>query len=644
MAEAPGQKTRTCRFGVFQLDLASGELFKHGIRIRLQDQPFQVLSVLLERPGEVVTREDLRQRIWGTDTYVDFDHSLNISINKLREALGDSASNSRFIETLPRRGYRFVAPVTVEPTTSDSLTASPASEPGGAPTLAPAQDKPATQPSEHRRDLWRPLAIFLLVVVALGAWTLWRASLPKAPAEAQHMMLAVLPFENLTGNRNEDFFVAGLHDEMIAQLGRMHPSQLGVIARASTAHYGDARKPLAEIGADLHADYILDGSVRQVGDRFRITASLIHVSDQTQLWTETYQPTMGDVLAMQESVARSVAHALTIELLPQAAAEMSAHGKTNAEAYEAYLRGRFLWRRETKDSLTEAITQFQRAIDLDAKYAPAYVGLADSYTVLGTYGFVPADDVVPKGKAAAEQALKIDPNFSDAYNTLAFAAFYYDRDWNKAEVFFRKALELNPNNQLAHEFYSSYLHAMGRLDDSEVEGAIARKLDPLSAWVYDDKGWVLLSRRRPLDAVSEFQRAIELDPRFPAAHLSLAVAYTRLGRFSEALEQVKLGEQNGADPTRVLEVRGTAQALSGDTAAANRTLSQLLKGNIGGRVSPYSIALIYTALGKKQDAITWLEKAAREKDTWVVWIKVLVEWDALRDEPRFQALLKELNL
>lgn len=609
--------------------------------MRLQDQPFQVLAILLERPGEVVTREDLRQRIWGDDTYVDFDHSLNISVNKLREALGDSAASPRFIETLPRRGYRFIAPVTVEQVSEQPADTLPAAQ---KPDITSEVPTPSATISP-KRDLWRPFALFLIAVVLLGAWVLWRRSRTESTAApARKVMLAVLPFENLTGNKQEEFFVTGLHDEMIAQLGRMHPSQLGVIARASTAHYATTRKPLAEIGRDLNADYVLDGTVRQVGERFRITASLVDISNQTQLWTETYQPTMGDVLAMQESVARSVAHALTIEFLPQAAQEMQQHSKTNAAAYEAYLRGRFLWRQETFGSLQQAITQFQRAIELDANYAPAYVGLADSYILLGTYGFVPVDTTIPKGKAAAARALEISPKYSDAYNSLAFASFYYDWDWNQAEILFRKALDLNPNNQLAHEFYSSYLHAMGRLDEAEAENAIAKELDPLSAWVYDDKGWMLLSGRRPADAVAEFQRAIEIDPRFLVARLSLAVAYTRLGRYADALHETDLAEEGGADPTRVLEVRGAAQALSGDTAAANATLGKLLRGKINGRVSPYSVALIYTALGKKKEAIDWLERAVRDKDTWVIWIKVLVEWDPLRSEPRFNALLQQLKL
>jgi tetratricopeptide (TPR) repeat protein len=347
---------------------------------------------------------------------------------------------------------------------------------------------------------------------------------------------------------------------------------------------------------------------------------------------------------MQESVALSIAHALTIEFLPQAAKELSQESKTNAGAYEAYLRGRFLWRQETRSSLAEATAQFQRSIQLDSRYAPAYVGLADSYLLLGTYGFVPVDEVIPKGKAAAAKALELSPNFSDAYNSLAFSSFYYDWDWNQAEILFRRALEANPNNQLAHEFYSSYLHAMSRLDEAEAQNAVAKELDPLSAWIYDDKGWILLSRRRPADAVAEFQRAIELNPRFPVAHLSLAVAYTRLGRFKEAIEETMVAEDMGADPTRVLEVRGSAQALSGDASAANATLDKLLKKKITGRVSPYSVALIYTSLGKKREALDWLDRAVREKDTWVIWVKVLVEWDSLRSEPRFNELLRELKL
>jgi TolB-like protein/DNA-binding winged helix-turn-helix (wHTH) protein/Tfp pilus assembly protein PilF len=627
----------------------SEELYKHGIRIKIQGQPLQVLAALLERPGDVVTRDELRQRIWDRDTYVDFDHSLNISINKLRDALGDSASTPRFIETLPRRGYRFLAPVSADapivqavpiqaPPPADVEPAAPFAEPQD--RAIESSQAPST-PMKRRSRI--PLAVavaLLLVLAAVGLWT-QRDRFSSSP---HRVMLAVLPFEDLTGSTANDYFVEGLHDEMISQLGRLDPAHLGVIARTSVEPYAKTKKGIDQIGRDLHVDYVLDGAVRQGGGHFRITAALIKVSDQTQLWVETYEPKMGEILALQEDVAKKVSDALSMEFLPTSEQKLRENTTENAAAYEAYLKGRFLWYQETRQSLEGAILEFQRAIALDPNYAPAYVGLADSYNVLGGYGFVPADEAFPKGKAAAAKALALAPNLSDAYSSMAFAAFYYDWNWTEAEQLFRKALALNPNNQVAHEFYSSFLHAMGRLDEAEAENHAAQQLDPMSGWLHDDLGWMLLTRRRPEQAITQFQKATELSPEFPAGHLSLAVAYIRTKRYDKALAEVHRAEELGGDPTRVLEILGSLQAISGDLTGAQATVDKLRSGAIAGRVSPYSVALIYTAMGRKGDALDWLEKGYREKDTWIVWIKVLVEWQSLQSEPRYMALLQKLKL
>ena len=642
------QARRRYRFGVFQLDTLSGELYKHGMRIKLQDQPCQLLTVLLERVGEVVTREELRQRLWDHDTYVDFDHSLNISINKLRDALGDSAANPRFIETLPRKGYRFLAAVSVEEV-SDNRTpaaATPVTAVATADVAVPSSTGVSNQQisSPKRSVLWLGIAALVLVAVAIGSYFWWKQETATRGIRTGRIMLAVLPFEDLTGDKGNDFFVAGLHDELIAQLGRLHPSRLGVIARTSSAQYAGAHKSIDQIGRELHVDYVLDGTIRSVSGKFRITAELIQVSDQTHLWVETYEPGMGDILMLQEDVARRVSQVLSMEFLPDTIQKMEQNTTENAEAHEAYLRGRFLWSQETHKSLEEAVTEFQKAVRLDPKYALAYVGLADTYNVLGGYGFIPPEEAWPKGKAAAAKALDLAPNSSDAYGTMAFAAFYYDWNWSETEELFRKALSINPNNQVAHEFYASYLHAMGRLDEADKQIRIAQDLDPLAGWVRDDKGWILLSRHRPEEAAVEFQKAIELNPRFPAAHLSLAVAYLRMKQYDKALREVAEAERLGGSPTRVLEVRGSIQALSGDIAGAEATAETLKSGKISGRMSPYSVALIYAALGRKSEALDWLDKAFQEKDTWTVWTKILVEWDSLRDEPRFKELQRKLNL
>jgi TolB-like protein/DNA-binding winged helix-turn-helix (wHTH) protein/Tfp pilus assembly protein PilF len=647
------QVPKRYRFGVFQLDLASGELYKHGIRVKLQDQPVRVLALLLEKPGTMVSRDELRDRLWDHDTYVDFDHSLNISINKLRDVLGDSASNPRFIETLPRRGYRFLAPVSEEamaPSAAASPVSVPASEPAGTalksgppPDVPPQKAAPVDQPRSGRVRIFIALAV--VVVIAAASIFFWKITEKDRRADPNaRIMLAVLPFENLTGDGSQDYFVAGLNDEMIAQLGRLHPSKLGVIARTSVVQYGASRKSVTEIGRELNVEYLLAGAVRRMGDRFRITAELVQVKDQTHLWTETYESQLNDLLRLQEDVARHVSQSLTVEFLPEAQDQLRKTSTANAGAYEAYLKGRYLWYQETRISLEEAIQQFNHAIELDPNYAPAYVGLADAYNVMGGYGFVAPDQAFPKGKAAAAHALELAPNLSDGYNSMAFASFYYDWDWDAAGKYFSKALALNPNNEVAHEFYASFLHAMGRMDEAEAENKIAKELAPGSAWLYDDMGWILLSRRRPDAAIAEFEKATELNTKFPAAYLSLAVAYTRTRQFDRAMAEVHKAEEKGGDPSRVLEVLGSLQAASGDTAGAEATVNKLLRGEIQGRVSPYSIALIYNALGKRKEALDWLEKAYTEKDTWVVWIGVLTEWQNLRGEPRFDDILRRLRL
>ena len=402
------QARRRYRFGVFQLDTLTGELYKHGIRIKLQDQPCQVLTILLERVGEVVTREELRQRLWDHDTFVDFDHSLNISINKLRDALGDAAANPRFIETLPRKGYRFLAAVNVEEV-SDNRVAAPASiiSPPTPEMPSPSSTGNSSEqiPSRKWSPLWLGIAILTLAVVAIGSWLWWKQAAASKGATSGRVMLAVLPFEDLTGNKGNDFFVAGLHDELIAQLGRLYPSRLGVIARTSAVQYAGAHKSIDQIGRELHVDYVLDGTIRSVNGKFRITAELIQVSDQTHLWVETYEPGMGDILMLQEDVARRVSQVLSMEFLPDTIQKMEQNTTENAEAHEAYLRGRFLWSQETDQSLNEAVKEFQKAVSLDPKYALAYVGLADTYNVLGGMDLFRLNKLGPKAKRRQQKRL-----------------------------------------------------------------------------------------------------------------------------------------------------------------------------------------------------------------------------------------------
>jgi TolB-like protein len=369
------------RFGVFEMNLSTRELCKRGHKLRLQEQPFQLLTLLLEKPNELVTREEIRRKIWDADTFVDFDHGVNRTINKLREALGDSADNPRFIETLSRRGYRFIAPVQRDP----------------------------------------------------------------QPPDSSKKMLVVLPFSNLNLEADQEYFADGLTEEMIAHLSRLNPVRLGVIARTSAMQFKKTSKNIKVIGQELGVQFALEGSIRRAGDRVRITAQLIQASDQTHLWAESYDRALKDVLAIQTEVAEQIARSLAVELVPERQALVARSITSNTEAYELYLRGRHYLNQRVEPGYSKAIDYFNRAIQKDPVCAPAYAGLADAYSVIGFYGAIPSKTAFEKAKAAARTAVQLDDKLSEAHTSLGYATLQYDWDWLTAEEEHKRAIDLNPN-------------------------------------------------------------------------------------------------------------------------------------------------------------------------------------------------------
>lgn len=634
------------RFGVFQADPRTGELYKHGIRLKLQEQPFQVLLMLLERPGEVVSREELRLRLWAENTFVDFDHCLNITMNKLRDTLADSPESPRFIETLPKRGYRFIAPVEC---VAAQVPAAASTPPAVTQTPAPAL-APATVSGSRRPDLrWVWVIAALLIVFAAGMWVTWQGReatsvAPAAAKPAKRLMLAVLPFENLSADPQQEYFIAGLTDELIAQLGRMHASQLGVIARTSTLQYAGTRKPIGEIGRELNVDYVLEGSVRHSGSRVRITAQLIQVSDQTHLWAETFDRQLNDVLGVQSEVAHDVAGALALELLPAEREMMERMPTESMEAYKDYLRGRHFWNRRTEADFEKALAHFRRAIAKDTKFARAYVALADTYNLMGGYAFRPAQEVFPKAQEAARKAMELDASLSGSHAALGFAAFNYEWNFAEAEKHFREAIARNPNNAAAHQWYAELLHAWGRLPAAREEIRKAAELDPLSMAVQDDAGWILISEGKLDEAVRHFASQVELNEQWPYSYYSLASAYTYKKEFSRALETLQRGLAVGGETARYLQVLAMAQAFGGQHNAARATLAQLLARPATERGPRYGIAAVYSGLGMKEEALALLEEAFAARESWLVWLRIYPEWEPLRADPRFQNLLRRMNL
>src|ERR1700722_17213803 len=409
--QSPSPLTDIVRFGIFQLDLTARELRKAGVKVKLQEQPFRVLALLVDRAGQVVTREELQQKVWPTDVFVGFDQGLNNAIKKVRDALGDSADSPRFIETVDRHGYRFVAPVGAVP----------------------------GRPSEPRFHFgWRTLRNTALIglgaaslIAALAYWA-WHGSAMRGRPPSEKVILAVLPFDNLSRDPDQEFFSDGLTEEMIAQLGRLNPERLTVIARGSVAKYKGSSLAVNQIGAELHADYLIQGSVRRASDRVRITVQLIQARDQTDLWAESYDRELKDVLAVQDSVVRSIASEIHIALTEEQEKRLAAPRQISPEAYEAYLKGRYYWNKRTGESMQKAEQYFEQAIDRDPSYAAAYSGLADCNSGLTWHGFKSPAEALPKAYAAARKALEINPESAEAHASLGLA-MSHRWDWTGAE-------------------------------------------------------------------------------------------------------------------------------------------------------------------------------------------------------------------
>jgi TolB-like protein/DNA-binding winged helix-turn-helix (wHTH) protein len=534
------------RFGVFELDLRASELRKKGVKVKLQDQPCQILAMLLEHPGEIVSREDLRNRLWQRDTFVDFDHSLNTAIMRLREVLGDSSENPIFIETLSRRGYRFIAPVEEIAAANGSIERLPG--PHSAPhfavsetaTVAPQDEQSANRAPHYVQISTRALAgaALLTATIALVSLLILRyirkPSVSSANSE-QIKSLVVLPLEDLSGEKNQDYFADGMTDELIASLAKIR--QLRVTSRTSAMAYKGTHKPLSEIARDLHVDAVVEGTVLRAGNRVRITAELVQVSTDRHLWAETYESELGNVLTLQSQVASAIVNEIRINLTPEEQKRLATPRVVNAQAYEDYLKGRYYWNKRSEEGLTKAVEYYQRAADKDPQYALAYAGLADCYDLLGStiIGAIPSTDAAPKAKAAALKALAIDPSLVDAEITLASIKLNYDWDWQGAESSFKHTIELHPDQATAHQRYSLYLTAMGRSQESLAEIKRAHDLDPLSLSINFSLAWRLYLARQYDQAIQQSRSTIDLDPNFVLAHLVLGQTYEQKGQFEMAI-------------------------------------------------------------------------------------------------------------
>jgi len=559
------------RFGVFELVQPTGELRRDGASVNLQEQPLQVLRALIEEPGRIVTREELRQKIWPANTFVDFDHGINNAIKRLREALEDTAAAPRYIETLPRRGYRFVGKIERET--------------------------------------------------------------PRMRA------LAVLPLVNLSPDAEQEYFAEGLTDALITTLAKI--GQLRVVSRTSSMLYKSRNKPLREIARELAVDAFIEGTMLRAGPRVRITAQLIDVRNEEKLvWAENYERGLGDVLALQADVASAIAREVHVKLTPQETARLYHSHTVEPAAYEAYLKGRYHWIRRSREGHERAVQYFEQAILIDPEYAAAYSGLADAVSIMGLWGLLTPQEACGKAKELARTALEIDVSLAEAHTSLAWATFHYDWAFADSESEFERALELDPRSGAGHHWFGMALGMMGRYEEAYTEIRRAIRLDPHRSLMHFGMAFISWCGRRYDQAIDAAREALELDPYAAQAYVWLGLTYVAKSMFEPALDALqKAANLSGRAPVAVACL-GEAYAAVGDEVQARRILEELTGQQ---HVTAYFVSRVWSALGIREEAFRWLEIGFEQRAEWMALLSVDPRFDALRDHPRFQELMRRLT-
>ena len=566
-------------FRQYRLDTRARLLLRNGERVVLTPKAVDLLIALVEAQGQTVDKQELLRRVWP-DTVVE-EGSLSSHIFQLRRALGEGAGGQRFIETIPKRGYRFVSPC-----------------------------------------------------AQLGS---------SAPtAGVGRLMLVVLPFENLSGGRKHDYFSEGLTEEMISQLARLNPEQLGVIARTSAMQYKSTTKTPQQIGRELGVSHLLEGSVRRAGGRVRITAQLIRVSDATHLWAEGYERELHDILALQAQVARAIAREIQITLTVRADRRLNRVAALDPGAHEAYLRGRHLWNLRTEEGMRKSIAQYEEAIRLQPDYPMVYAGLADSYVMLACRGMVPAKDSLRNAKAAGRKALELDGELGEAHGSLAHVRLH-DWDWEGLERDFQRAIDLHPALPIVYYWYGEYLMSMGRPQEAIAMTRRAQQSDPVSPVVGASLGMILYLARQYDEADTVLQRAHEIDPNHFLPHMRLGLVRLQQHRSAEAIAEFKTAVALADHSTETLAALATAYAMAGKSGAARKLTAQLQASQAEHYVLPYNIAKIYAAAGARERALEWLERAYQEGNPDLIELNSEPLLDSLRGESEFCELMRRIG-
>ena len=615
-------------FGPFVLNPAERVLLRDGRPVSLPPKAIETLLTLVEKPGHVIEKAELLARVWP-NTFVE-EATLAQNIFTLRKALDSSADGQEYIETVPKRGYRFVAPVREleRPT-------------------APGSEEWHVR-GRHARQLlvWALLGI-LVFAAGTGFYFGARSSEPKPGPSTSRITLAVLPFQNLSPDPQQEYFSDGLTEEMITQLGGFNPERLGVIARTSAMHYKGTTETAGQIGQELGVDYLVEGSFRREGSHVRVSAQLIRVRDQMHLWAQDYDRDFSDYLALENDVSRDIANQIQLKLSAQPVAHLSR--ALNPNAYDAYLKGRFFWNKRTEEGHLKAIEYFNQAITAEPFYAQAYSGLADAYALLGSNqtSAITRRDAMEKARAAAVKALAIDDSLAEAHTSLAFVYWHYDWNWPAAEGEFRRALQLNPSYPTAHHWYAFYLVSQGRMDQALEEIRRGQLADPLSLIINTDSAQILYFAGHFDQAIERSRRVLEMNPQFPLARLPLVWALVEKHQYKAAVDEAEKEMQvPGAGPDVEASLAAT-YAAAGRSKQARELLRRLNKESArqhAGQFFSVPVAEAYAELGDKDQAFAWLEKDFQNRNGGLTLVKVDPYLDSLRADPRFADLVRRIGL
>ena len=565
------------QFGPFTLDFARYELTRSGKPIRLERIPMDMLVLLVREGGRLVRRDEIIERLWGKDVFFDSDNSINTAIRKVRRALGEDPEKPQYIETVLGKGYRFKGALE-----------------GTAPLPVAAVDRPG-------------------------------------------IMLAILPFENLSGDPAQEYFSDGLTEETIMRLGRMAPLRMGIIARTSSMAYKRSGKSIRQIGEELGVDYVLEGSVRREPDRVRVTAQLIRVKDQIHLWAENFDRPPQSILDIHGEVGTAIATQVKLQLTPEEKDQLHSHHRANQEAQDLYLRGRYHHAKVTFAELQKAIAYFRRATELDPEFAMAYAGIAESFLRLPISSDIPAKAAFPTAKAAVQEALQLDLRSAEAHSCDAAIGFWFDWDFGAAEAAARRSINLNSNHCMGHFYLAHTLSNVGHHEQALASIRQALLLDPLSLIANAMYGQFLYHAGRLEESLRQFQATLDMDSRFWVAHICLAKTYEQLGMYQEALDSCDKAWEFSGGNSEALSLAGYIYAISGQLREAKAKLQELEEQKVKRYVPPYNLALVFAGLGESHTALGWLEQALEDRDVHMTFL-LDHKWDGLRSDPRFSVI------